>query len=138
MSNEKATARPWEIFEGGNFVKIGAQGYVEWTERKHYLGGPLSVAEMEYNATESYRSNHAKALANAKLIVTAVNERDALLAEVGRLREALAKAAIPYEAILMDGESRRWIAPEVWAAIETAVMDARAALSGKKEGEGNG
>jgi len=28
-------------------------------------------------------------LANAELIVTAVNERDALLAEVGRLREAL-------------------------------------------------
>src|SRR6185369_16814230 len=48
-----------------------------------------------------------------------------LFAEVGRLREALAKAAIPYEAILMDGESRRWVAPEVWAAIETAVMDAR-------------
>jgi hypothetical protein len=50
----------------------------------------------------------------------------------GQLREALAKAAIPYEALLMDVESRKWIAPEVWTAIETAVTAARAALSGKE------
>ncbi|HTG95763.1 MAG TPA: hypothetical protein VL866_24395 [Pyrinomonadaceae bacterium] len=70
-------------------------------------------------------------------IATTVNERDALLAEVGRLREALVKAAIPYEALLADAESRKWIAPEVWAAIEAAVIESRAALSGKV-GEGNG
>lgn len=37
------------------------------------------------------------------------------------LRAAAVSAAIPYEALLMDGESRKWIAPAVWEAIETAV-----------------
>lgn len=49
-----------------------------------------------------------------------------------RLREALTQAAIPYEAILMDSESRRWIAPAVWGAMENAVAAARAALSNQK------
>ena len=73
--------------------------------------------------------------ADGAFIVTAVNERDQLLAEVTRLREALVQAAIPYEALLMDAESRKWIAPEIWTAIVTAVTATRAALSGKKEGE---
>jgi hypothetical protein len=68
--------------------------------------------------------------ANGQLIVTAVNERDALLSEVAQLRDALASAAIPYEALLMDAESRRWIAPEVWSAIEDAQVKARIALEG--------
>jgi hypothetical protein len=50
-----------------------------------------------------------------------------------RLREALAQAAIPYEALLMDAESRRWIAPRVWSAIETTVAAARAALQPEQE-----
>lgn len=51
-----------------------------------------------------------------------------LQAEVKGLREALIAAVIPYEALLIDSESRKWIAPEVWAAIENAVAALRAAL----------
>jgi hypothetical protein len=56
--------------------------------------------------------------------------------QVIRLRKALVLAVIPYEAILMDAASRRWIAPEVWSAIENAVLAARTALSPKVETEG--
>ena len=52
-----------------------------------------------------------------------------------RLREALAQAALPYEALLVDAASRKWIAPEIWSAIETAVTAARAALQPKAEQE---
>jgi hypothetical protein len=54
---------------------------------------------------------------------------NALLAELAQLREALVQAAIPYEALLTDAESRKWIAPEIWSAIESAVKDARALMS---------
>lgn len=46
-----------------------------------------------------------------------------------RLRRAATLYAIPYEALLMDSESRRWIAPEVWTAIENAVAALREALA---------
>ncbi len=65
------TPGPWEVFEGGNFVRIGAAGYVEWSNAHHYCGGPLSVAEAEYNATENYDSDHEKAMANGRLIAAA-------------------------------------------------------------------
>jgi hypothetical protein len=81
-------------------------------------------------ATDRFESEH-------ELLTKVVAERNELREEVGRLREALVKAAIPYEALLADAESRKWIAPEVWAAIEAAVIESRAALSGKV-GEGNG
>lgn len=51
------------------------------------------------------------------------------------LRKLLVAAAIPYEALLLDAESRRWIAPEVWEAMETAVINIRAALSPNHEKE---
>lgn len=63
---------------------------------------------------------------DAQTITEALNSYDAL-------REAAAKAAIPYEALLMDSESRRWIAPEVWTAMENAVAELRAALHPQPE-----
>jgi len=51
--------------------------------------------------------------------------------ENARLREVLAEAIIPYAALLVDAESRKWIAPNIWKAIETAVKGARAALERK-------
>jgi hypothetical protein len=52
-------------------------------------------------------------MANAR-IAELERERDAL-------KLALVSAAIPYEALLLDAESRRWIAPDVWSAIEKAL-----------------
>lgn len=51
-------------------------------------------------------------------------------ASVDAMIAALALCAIPYEALLMDAESRRWIAPVVWIEIEKAVIAARPALVG--------
>jgi ribosomal protein L16/L10AE len=44
------------------------------------------------------------------------------------LRRALAECVLPYEALLMDAESKKWIAPEIWADIERAVIAARSAI----------
>ena len=52
---------------------------------------------------------------------------------VKRLRKAVTLCAIPYEALLADSESRKWIAPEVWAAIENAVAALREALANTGE-----
>jgi hypothetical protein len=71
--------------------------------------------------------NHWRDLARELLNSHAELER-----ERDALREALASAVIPYEALLLDSESRRWIAPEVWSAMETAVTKARAALGETK------
>lgn len=51
-----------------------------------------------------------------------------LTAERDALREALVKCAIPYEGLLMDKESRKWIAPPIWGDIESAAQDIRAIL----------
>ena len=55
------------------------------------------------------------------------------------LRRALVECALPYEALLADTESRKWIAPSVWEAMERAVVIARAALlrPAATEGEKN-
>lgn len=52
---------------------------------------------------------------------------------VARLRKAATLCAIPYEALLVDRESRKWIAPEAWTAIENAVAALREALAHKEE-----
>lgn len=46
-----------------------------------------------------------------------------------RLQKAGANLALPYEALLVDHESRRWLAPTLWAAIEEGVVAFRALLS---------
>ncbi len=67
----KHTPGPWEIYEGGNFVRIGASGFIKDSDVRGYMGGPLSVAEVEHNATDNHDPNHKKAMANARLIAAA-------------------------------------------------------------------
>lgn len=38
---------------------------------------------------------------------------------------AMVKCVLPYEALLADPESRKWIAPEIWRSIESAVATVR-------------
>lgn len=59
-------------------------------------------------------------------------EIDTLKRRVDTLEKALVVSAIPYEALLLDAESRKWIAPEVWNAIEQAVTAIRATLQGEQ------
>ena len=64
--------------------------------------------------------------------VDKIEKRDA---QIKVLRKALAEAALPYEAILMDQPSQKWIAPSVWTAIQEAVSKVRAALAAEPQGE---
>lgn len=79
------TPGPWEVFEGGNFVRVVAQGYHERRVASGYLGGPFSVAEMNYCATENYEPDPQKALANANLIAAVPD----LLQALTQIRDAL-------------------------------------------------
>lgn len=77
----------------------------------------------------SEHDSFAPSRSDCEFIITAVNERE-------RLREVLTGAVIPYEAILMDSESRKWIAPVVWEAIKNAVTSARAVLNDEERSGG--
>lgn len=50
-----------------------------------------------------------------------------------KLLQAMAKCAIPYEGLLIDTESRKWIVPEVWAAMENAIVSAREITEAEEE-----
>lgn len=63
-------------------------------------------------------------------LTRAIADRDAT---IKRLREALVLAAIPHEALVADWESRQWIAPSIWVAMEEAVVAIRAALEAHDE-----
>jgi hypothetical protein len=71
------------------------------------------------------------AFANVGYVRSAITPADA--EQLAGLREVAVLFAIPYEALLMDTESRKWIAPGVWKAIEDAVTALRHAL-GTQEG----
>ena len=45
-----------------------------------------------------------------------------------RLRRAVVDMAIPYEALRMDAESRKWIAPSIWDHIVRATETARSSI----------
>ena len=45
--------------------------------------------------------------------------------ERDELRAALVECLLPYEALLADADSRKWIAPEIWTVIEQAVARSR-------------
>ena len=47
------------------------------------------------------------------------------------LKAQLVNAVIPYEALLLDVESRKWIAPSIWKEIESTVTTIRAEVKGK-------
>ena len=68
-------------------------------------------------------------IATLDTLVSRANEADALRAEVERLRAVLVVCAIPYEALRMDDESRKWIAPSIWQRMIDATDAARAALA---------
>lgn len=51
-----------------------------------------------------------------------------LTIEKQRLEQSIVRAAIPYEALLMDAESRKWIAPTIWQEIESTVTAIREAI----------
>jgi hypothetical protein len=70
MTQAKATARPWRI----------AHKASDYTYLEQAGGNFLTVAKV---------TDVVERDANAELIVTAVNEHDALLREVAQLREAL-------------------------------------------------
>lgn len=98
MSTPSHTPEPWHVYEGGNFVKIGAEGYDEYIEQEHYLGGPLCVADVEddFHKREKLTEDHAKAMINGARIVTCVNAlagisdpATAIAKAVGALKEAL-------------------------------------------------
>jgi hypothetical protein len=59
-----------------------------------------------------------------------------LMARPGVLEAAMIKLVVPYEGLLLDGESRRWIAPVLWEAIEEGVKAVRVALHPEKPQEG--
>ena len=125
MANEypEATGRPWQIVLADK--TFGDARFIIWGSRGPGHGAICRTWRQGLTATPD---EAVEAEANAKLIVAAVNSYDAL-------RAAAVAAAIPYEALLMDNESRKWIAlaPEVWSAIEKAVEQLRAALHPQPE-----
>lgn len=44
-------------------------------------------------------------------------------------------ANVPYLALLMDRDSRKWIAPGIWAALEKVAADSEAVLGAAQDGE---
>ena len=103
----KYTKGPWEVFEGGNFVRVGAVGYIEQAERTGYLGGPLFVAEANYHATEGHEPDHQKAVAIGHLIAAAPELLDALRDIAAQLNG-------------LEGRQYRWIRERALAAISKA------------------
>jgi hypothetical protein len=93
---DKATHRPWQVHRNEHGVR--------------YEVGPVINTFFTCAYVSGFYSDEAKA--NAELIVTAVNERDALLSEVAQLREALdnvlqcfRNGAMPDRSIINAAES---------------------------------
>lgn len=71
-----------------------------------------------------------------QMVEQAEADRDKLVARVKEYEEAFIQLAIPYEAILADKESAKWIHPDIWGAIGKGMAMARAALRLTEEAEG--
>lgn len=115
MSTEtevKFTPGPWEV--------IGVAHVYSRTARANIASAsdPYSGKFIEYTPIDRESPHRHEAYANARLIAAAPTMLDAMVS-----------AALPYEALLIDAESRKWIAPEVWSAIESSVSKIRAALA---------
>lgn len=82
MSKEKATARPWRCEHNGRRLEIKADTG-EWSSM---------IAQVYKSGRCNANSYRMPADANAELIVTAVNQHDALLSEVAQLRTRLQEA----------------------------------------------
>ena len=62
-------------------------------------------------------------------------DAEGIAGEAARLRSALVRLMLPYEALLADQESRRWICTDIWANMTNAVNAARRAVLGEPEVE---
>lgn len=77
----------------------------------------------------------------ASISLELLDAHAALTAQVARrtaerdaLKRAVVEMAIPYEALRMDDDSRKWIAPSVWKMIIAATEQGRAILAAPTEG----
>jgi hypothetical protein len=82
---DRSTPRPWHAYVGGNFVKVGCEGYDEYVEKEHYLAGPFCVLSMECNAKADYSYDMLKAVDNVEVLLTAVNAYPALLDALSKI-----------------------------------------------------
>jgi hypothetical protein len=78
--------------------------------------------ELRDNAWVAFWKQRPYALRDERFRVAFFAGYDACRAEVA---QDLISIAAPYEGLLMDHESRKWIAPKVWTAIEQAVEKLR-------------
>ena len=101
-----------------------------WRFEQSGKSGTIWIVDANGNDVASISPLRLEAVASvvAAEIVAAVNATDP--EALAWLKAALVECALPYEALLLDQESRKWIAPTVWKAIETAVAASRAALAG--------
>ncbi len=76
---------PWFSYVGGNFIKIGTEGYNEHVDREHYLAGPFCVGKMECNATTDHKYDMPKAIANTEVLLISVNTYPGLLDALSRI-----------------------------------------------------
>ncbi len=105
----KATLRPWAIYPGNN------------------LGGDDSAGEYQ----QLIRNDKIHCPSDAALIVALVNNAEALLDEVERLRAALIFIRDKEEAALTEAEKLRFNIPEDAGCMEI-LQTARAALDQQK------
>ena len=124
-AQDKATARPWKVDDGGGVWLVGqspnganAALYIRDSE-----GEPMAVVRSPLtDVTPAIQDVRMR----AALIVAAVNERSALLARVARLEAAL-RTMIPYALAVAEGDGG-----EMARRIEAEVITARAALADGK------
>jgi len=111
MTETEATPRPWH-----------------WTKSQAYR--ILRGSEEVYIGSISYAAGYEARDANAELIVTAVNEYDALIARVAQIEQALGKLVVLL--LQNDFEAARQIALEI--KVEFPDGSPRAALTPREEG----
>lgn len=112
-------------------VEIKRHGGPEYAERlvKEILRLEGVVARLTSELEVEREQHTAKITAGTDLSHEVAALRAAgkeAVERIAQLKAALVKCAIPYEALLADKASRKWIAPRVWAAMEAAVLEARA------------
>jgi len=133
MSNE-ATARPWRLATE-EIDRPCIQGDLNPASNDGlpcYQIATIGFCHVRWS--EFSPDTRERLKADAQLIVTAVNEYDELLAEVGRLREALEELADKAERASLVQDRSVGIIKQ---ALRYIAKEARATLSGKKEGKGN-
>ncbi len=78
MSEVKPSPGPWHVYEGGNFVTVGMEGYNQYVAHKGYLAGPYCIAHVEHHQSHDHTPTHEQAMANGKLLAAAPTMQEAL------------------------------------------------------------